>query len=64
MFENLDDLRTIQMPPGYPKVDLDQTWETLREGAPKNAPLPPTLNTLTNGLNAIITKARTTTLIS
>jgi hypothetical protein len=34
MFDNLDDLRTIQMPPGYFKVDLDQTREVIKEGAP------------------------------
>jgi hypothetical protein len=34
MFENLDDLRTTKMPPGYPNVGLDQTRETLKDGAP------------------------------
>jgi hypothetical protein len=34
MFNNLDNLRTTDMPPGYPKVDLDQTRETLKDGAP------------------------------
>jgi hypothetical protein len=33
MFNNLNDLRTTKMPPGYPKVDLDQTRETLKNGA-------------------------------
>jgi hypothetical protein len=32
MSNNLEDLRTVEMPPGYPKVDLDQTRETLKEG--------------------------------
>jgi hypothetical protein len=34
MFDNLDNLRITNMPPGYPEVDLDQTRETLKEGAP------------------------------
>jgi hypothetical protein len=34
MFNNLDDLRTTDMPPGYPKFDLDQTRENLKDGAP------------------------------
>jgi hypothetical protein len=34
MFENLEYLRTVEMPSCYPKVDLDQTWETPKEGAP------------------------------
>jgi hypothetical protein len=36
MFDNLNDLRTTHMPTVYPKVDLDQTRETLKEGAPTN----------------------------
>jgi hypothetical protein len=35
MFDNLNYLRAVQIPPGYPKVDLNQTRETLKEGAPK-----------------------------
>jgi hypothetical protein len=35
MFDNLVDLRTTEMPPGYPKVNVDQTRETLKDGAPK-----------------------------
>jgi hypothetical protein len=39
IFKNLDDLRTTNMPQGYPKVNLDQTRETSREtlkdGSPK-----------------------------
>jgi hypothetical protein len=35
MFDNLGDRRKIQMPPSYPKVDLDQMRETLKEGAQK-----------------------------
>jgi hypothetical protein len=34
MFNNMDDLRTTDMPQGYPKVNLDQTRETLKNGAP------------------------------
>jgi hypothetical protein len=34
MLDNMDDLRTAKMPPGYPKVDLDQTRETLKDGDP------------------------------
>jgi hypothetical protein len=34
MFDNLEDLHTIKMPPGYPRFDLDQTRETLKERAP------------------------------
>jgi hypothetical protein len=34
MFDNLDDLWTTERPPGYPKVNLDQTRETLKDGAP------------------------------
>jgi hypothetical protein len=29
-----DNLRTTEIPPGYPKVDLDQTRGTLKEGSP------------------------------
>jgi hypothetical protein len=34
MLDNLDDLRTTKMPPCYPKIDLDQTREKLKEGSP------------------------------
>jgi hypothetical protein len=34
LFNNLEDLYTFEMPPGYPQVDLNQTWETLKEAAP------------------------------
>jgi hypothetical protein len=34
MFDNLDDLWTTQMPTGYPKVDLDQIRETMKDIAP------------------------------
>jgi hypothetical protein len=34
MFDNLDDLHIVHMPPGYPKVNIGQTQETLKEGAP------------------------------
>jgi hypothetical protein len=34
MFDNPDDLQTTDMPPGYPKVDIDQTRTTLKDGAP------------------------------
>jgi hypothetical protein len=34
MFDNLNNLRTSEMPPGYPKVDLDQTRETLKDRTP------------------------------
>jgi hypothetical protein len=33
MFDNLECLCTVQMSPGYPKVDLDQTREKLKDGA-------------------------------
>jgi hypothetical protein len=34
MFDNLEDLCTVQIPTSKPKVNLDQTRETLKEGAP------------------------------
>jgi hypothetical protein len=34
MFDILDDLRIVQMPHGYPQVDLDYMRETLKEGVP------------------------------
>jgi hypothetical protein len=33
MFDNLDDLRTTDMPPGYTGVDIDKKRETLKDGA-------------------------------
>jgi hypothetical protein len=36
MFDNLEDLRSIEMPPCYPPVDLDHTQEKFKEGAPTN----------------------------
>jgi hypothetical protein len=34
VFDNLNNLHIVQMPPGYSKVDLNQTRETLKEGLP------------------------------
>jgi hypothetical protein len=38
-FNNLEDMHTVEMPPGDPKVYLDQTWERLKEGAPTKGTL-------------------------